>query len=288
MKSKIELKNITVTIEEIGPKEAAEILSKNLACQRHIRPSHIKYIAREMSENRWVTNGDTIVFSDSDKLINGQNRMTAVVKSGTTQQFIVVRGIPESAFHTIDRNAVRTHADLNQIAGKNIPGYRSSVCGVLWKHERAASRDGSINMFDRPDYEDLDEIDKKNSNAIEISHQFTSAANKTLGLPPSITGACFVLIANKRGIADAQEFVTRLINGDMLAVGNPILVLRNTLVADQVATAKLPPFIKMAMVIKGFNLWKSGKTGVRLKITYSLGGMENGKFVKGESFPQIQ
>ena len=46
-----------------------------------------------MRNGLWELNGAAIVIDEFGNLIDGQHRLSAVVESGTTQQFVVVRNV---------------------------------------------------------------------------------------------------------------------------------------------------------------------------------------------------
>ena len=47
----------------------------------------------EMQDGKWRLNGKTICFDSTGRLLNGQHRLSAVVRSGVTLTTVVVRGL---------------------------------------------------------------------------------------------------------------------------------------------------------------------------------------------------
>lgn len=97
---------------------------------RRQRPSNIKRFAAAMVASNWVLTGDTIKFSKSGQLIDGQNRLKACVRSEKSFRTHVVFGVADDAFSRIDSGASRTNPDTLQIAG--VPYYTIVAPAVRW------------------------------------------------------------------------------------------------------------------------------------------------------------
>lgn len=105
---------------EVTPALAAEWLAKHNTRNRPKKRHSIAGFARDMLANRWCPNHQGIAFAASDgALIDGQNRLFAIVESGRPQWMMVFRNVPEkiegieaTVMETIDRGVARTIADV--------------------------------------------------------------------------------------------------------------------------------------------------------------------------------
>jgi len=102
-------------VEKITPAKARLFLDKRDAeHQRKIRPGLVSSYTASMKAGHWVLSPDPICFDDKGRLINAQHRLSAVIESGTTQEFMVCRGLAERCANgvytidVIDRQTVRT------------------------------------------------------------------------------------------------------------------------------------------------------------------------------------
>lgn len=87
-----------VSVEQIGPKEAAEILGRGLSPRRRferVNQRRIAGLARQMADGAWELSPDPIKISEAGLLINGRIRLMAVVESGTTIKSTVIRGLSD-------------------------------------------------------------------------------------------------------------------------------------------------------------------------------------------------
>jgi len=108
--------NLTAAFELVTPQLAAQYLEKK-APNRNLTKSHCQNLTRVMDASLFQTTHQGIAFDEEDRLIDGQNRLTAIVKSGKAMTLLVTRGLPYEAIEVIDKHRVRTLAHLLQIQG---------------------------------------------------------------------------------------------------------------------------------------------------------------------------
>ena len=78
----------------ITPEIAAQLLRNTDANPRTATPACVHKYAQDMLKEFWTEGGsDMIVIDENDSVINGQNRLRAVVESETTQKFWVLQGV---------------------------------------------------------------------------------------------------------------------------------------------------------------------------------------------------
>jgi len=106
-----EIKKILVT-----PELAKEYLSHNTS-NRVLNKRYIGKYVNEMKKGLWTLSNDAIIFSESGVLLNGQHRLTAVVQSGVTCEFLVGFGFPESTFNVLDSGKARSGGDVFRCNG---------------------------------------------------------------------------------------------------------------------------------------------------------------------------
>ena len=83
---------LSITVEIITPSEAQAYLNNN-AKHRPIKDKKVAEYMEEMREGHWKLNGKTICFDRNGRLLNGQHRLSAVVRSGVSLTTVVVRGL---------------------------------------------------------------------------------------------------------------------------------------------------------------------------------------------------
>lgn len=103
--------HITVSIEWITPEIAEEYLSANKS-NRRINKHHLARLCNTLAAGDMTLNGETIIFSIDKRLLDGQHRLTACVRERRAFACLVVRGIEDDAFDTIDGGLVRGVHDV--------------------------------------------------------------------------------------------------------------------------------------------------------------------------------
>lgn len=126
-----------VQMETITPAKARRMLESNYEHQRHLRSSHVERLAQQMERGLFDgQNGQTIVLNGSDRLIDGQHRLAAIVQSGKPQKILIVRGASSKAFETIDNiEAARTIENYYEIHGQEHAKVSSQVARWVYNYE---------------------------------------------------------------------------------------------------------------------------------------------------------
>lgn len=101
---------------QVTPAFAAQLLQKNFSTNRNIARSVVARYAREMGQGNWGV-GASLSFSSEGYLVDGQHRLSAVVKAGIEVPFLITTGIPSDSYRTFDQSLQRSAAHLLTIGG---------------------------------------------------------------------------------------------------------------------------------------------------------------------------
>ena len=107
---------ITAQVETITPSIAKELLSMNDE-NRKVTPGNVIKIEKALEAGEWQVSGQTIIVSETGRLLDGQHRLHAVLNTGINMQHLVCRGISDTAFKVIDTGKGRTGGDALSILG---------------------------------------------------------------------------------------------------------------------------------------------------------------------------
>ena len=83
---------LRLSLEKVTPDTAQMWLTK-MPKNRNIRPGDVARYARDMSSGKWGLAGDPVRFDKDGNLIDGQHRLQAIIRSDTTQEMVVIRGL---------------------------------------------------------------------------------------------------------------------------------------------------------------------------------------------------
>src|SRR5216684_5104576 len=88
----------TSVVIEVDPKTAEHILAERNKGNRPPKPNKVHQFSADMTRSRWGLTGDTIKFGTDGRLLDGQNRLSAGVRSGKSFRTHVVFGIDPGLF----------------------------------------------------------------------------------------------------------------------------------------------------------------------------------------------
>jgi len=114
----------------VTPQLAAELLCLNMENNRRIDEARVKQWANIMRQGDWAYS-DPIKFSDDGKMIDGQHRLSAVIKVGEAQPFAFLIGYDKKSAETLDQGKKRTAKDIANIRGLNIGHRQIAVMRML-------------------------------------------------------------------------------------------------------------------------------------------------------------
>jgi hypothetical protein len=252
---------VDVRIETINPEVAKSYLAKS-GKNRHITKDHLDGLVRDMKNDQWVFNGDPIRFN-GDKLIDGQHRLTALIQSGKTFDFVVVRELPREAFDTIDIGKKRTTADYLSIAGESY----SHLLAPAARYYLAYKRYQNLNTKEPITNADKLNIIRATPQLASYVHGYASSGRLPIKVSVSLLAALHLLFWEKNRAA-ADEFMEGFIRGSDLANRDPRLPARNWIIRKP--PLRGGPYIPWRiaignLIIRAWNAWRSGETLVKVQ-----------------------
>lgn len=216
------MNTIHTSIEDITPERAEAYLACNTN-NRRLRRAHVERLASDITADRWVFNGSTIVFNGDGTLLDGQHRLAAIVLANKPVTMTVVRGVSKSAMPTIDANVPRTAADAFTLNGV---GYASRVAAGA--RLLIALRDGAYSTNRKTSNSELIEFLKRHPRLEEAAAMSDPVR---LIIPSSVVVPWFYLarvVCRMEPEADAALSV--LLTGVPAYPGDPIHVFRERVI----------------------------------------------------------
>jgi len=263
------MSNPTPTWETIDPKQAEQMLRQNVV-NRHVREQKVKQYMRDMVNDRWnEETGEPIIFDTEGNLVDGQHRLTALLKAGKTMKFLVVRGVNKRAQRTINTGAPRTVADQLHIEqGQPNAALLAAIARNVYRIENDMMAGGTTISTE----EILDTIERHP----ELAHSTEIAAASRGGrsltpIAPNILGAGHWMIREVNGQAEADMFIWRVINLQQEREGSPVLALARRCNEIKRQQQRVPHRWFLSMLIKTWNYDVEGKSVMKIS-TYSKSG----------------
>ena len=222
----------------IGPEEAKFLLKLNVR-NRKMKDYHLNSLAKDMSsesnwyedKSAWIFNAQPISFDVNGHLINGQNRLSAIIKSNKILIIKTFFNTDSETFKVYDtgknKNATKI-LDLMSISdpskAANIVKLHKSVTTGKGFSENVVKQSRRSMPNEDVYYSYLN--DPKVVKSIQFVKKHCKNANKVLD---STCIAGYHRIFSDKSEEDANEFIEKLCNGFGLESNSPILALRKRL-----------------------------------------------------------
>jgi hypothetical protein len=245
--------------ELITPEIAERYLESN-AGNRPLSSARLDAYVQMMLQKRWVENPHGVVFSANGRLIDGQHRLAAIVKSGVSCVMWVARDAIEGTERVIDMGCPRRIGQqLRYLYGWEKGKERAAICKLYMSLEEARRV--------RPNHFDI--------NSVMLSDQ--GAFDWAIGIPkrPSMSrvftkSAIIAPLAwlHRVHANDAKEFFAGVMTGVNLEFGAPALALRARIVAETSSGSAAPGLLELC-TLAAFRAFVERRT---LQKLYPAGG----------------
>ena len=278
MKSKFNIpEEITVAVEVITPSVAKQMLEGNVD-NRKLRKFRVNQYADAIKRGMWDIQNDAITISKTGRLLNGQHRLTAIVEADTPVQCLVLRGVDDSTYASIDAGLSRNVNDalLQAVGGGVNVSHISPIAKML------IAFDCGINIFDTNamslvQRQDVVDYVQKNNEMLEWGKNIGAKADTAVGGVRTAWGVFAILAASKHGKDKVEEFINLVIDGVGLKPGDAPLALRNWLSRQRGQLARTATKTNIAVFVGNFNKWM---THEKISVVRPYGGT-------WENFPEV-
>lgn len=255
----------------ITPQVAENFLKKN-TMNRPPSADVVNEYARQMAAGLWFEEtGESIKVTAEGILIDGQQRLMAIIKSGVALRFLITE-VTEDAFKYIDTGKKRTAADLFASSGVN--NYTHIAAGL--KRYTMLKRGMSIGYSQSP----AGLIKAKISNSELFSlycsqpdvyqgahHNASSWYGKSGRLMQKSEIIGYYLFFRDIDIDDSFRFLDMLFVMNNVPHDSPIILLRSRLSEDRVNTRfKISGQVKTMLMLRTWNYYRKNETVKTLQI----------------------
>lgn len=250
----------------ITPDVAAEILDTRNKNNRPRTTTEVKKLAAHMASENWKLTGDTIKFSVSGRLLDGQHRLSACVQSEEPFRTHVIFGIDDDAFDFLDAGKKRTPAHVLSIAGYKNAGRLAAATrwAYLIETKRAKNRDtldpNKILTLVRERYSSLEEF-------IGIGQ----AVNRLNSLVPDAIAAALIYHFSRKNPEKAVLFAEGWMSG---AYGGRFKVFdklsKKLRELHDASSGRVNDVVRAALIVRAWNAFAEGRVGTSSDFEWAL------------------
>jgi len=256
----IDGQTITLEFVEVGPDLAAEWLKLN-DNNRNTKKGNLSKITRAMELDEFRFVGDPVRFDDTGRLIDGQHRLIAIRRSGTSQTLLVMRGFHPEAQLYVDQGSGRQPGDQVQISKLTEKSARdwASIArlAIRWDAE-----DLTTNILVPSNPEIVAFCSEHKDQMARAVAAAKAQYSRVRGRVP-VAGAVH-FFAEEIDTALCHEFFRKLASGAELAVGDPVFALRDALLKRK-DRDRLTTLEELALYVSAWNSKRAGRVVQRLQ-----------------------
>lgn len=268
---------MTITYEDqvvVSPELAKQWLDSNQD-NRSLREAKIRGMVRDIQAGRWHYTGESIKFDTDGFLLDGQHRLTAIVRAGVPVTLSVHRGLQPIAREFIDSGTPRSAADVLKFHG--FPRYRSQIATVArldrwWRqpgNRFVTPSSISLSPFTKSE---LTEWADKHQDVIEnVIPKSLRLSDKRTGITGATAGPVGFALWRTTSVSpyDAERFWSAMETNSTDGPGDPRYALMKTLQNKQLEAAKSPSF-QLYLFFKAWNEFRYGVSDPKGRVYYRV------------------
>jgi len=246
----------------LTPSLARLLLARN-PDNRRVSADVIEKYARDIVNNNWPFNGQTISISKDGFLNDGQHRCEAVLLAGESIRVVFVFGLDRETRFTVDQGKTRIAGDYLGMHGFTDPTALAAAASMLFQYRQYGRLSFETRL--RPTKGEVLAIVASTPGLLDATTRVHKRGSHTVG-GRSLLGFCLFAFAERAGVTAATEFMDSLTDGAGLPARSPILYVRNRL-ADM--RGRLNVNEKAELIFRG---WNAHRRGQHPKVLPILGG----------------
>ncbi len=276
---------VTGEIMEIGPDEARTMLAANPMNRNPSTPTVDAY-CRAMINGEWQFIGDPIRLNDDGEILDGQQRLMAVKDSGTTQTFLVIRGLLSDSRLVMDQGRPRTARDNLKMQDVAAYADKATIAALLLRWEMGSMGNNHVKLQNNEVYEFV----MANNDLLGRAVNQAKVLRREISMAKGAAGATFFR-AHKIHVFAAAHFFDHLATGMGLDAGDPILTLRGTIIRNKAikgsGTRRIASAEELYYIVRAWNAFCRGELLQKLQLPATGVALGAEHFRLTEPLPEV-
>lgn len=243
----------------VTPSLAKKWLAKNTDENRNPKRSKIPMFVRDMKAGEWDSEtGETLKFDEDGWLLDGQNRLYAVIAYGRPVKFDIATGLKRKTMRVLDTGSARTASDALKISGSTSRTRAASIVRwvILWDGGVFTSRGGgTVGRANPTNSEILDRFNAEPGAFDAATRRADDCSHRRLcnGSSAGVAHYLFSRIDTEY----TQRYFDQFISGANLPEKSPILALRSRF--TRIRIDRITPAEQLALFVRSWNVWRKDK-----------------------------
>ena len=219
------LQDLNLTLELITPTLAKDMLKKNTN-NRPVNNRQVELYSADMENNEWQVEAcQPIILDDNQRILDGQHRLHAIVRSNTTHFMLIKRGTPVDVRAVLDTGLGRTASHEATMQGIPNSSKMTRTAQFLLRHDTYGLRNAASSS---PKIINRDVVDfvKEHQNSLEYA--LGRIGNIKIGPVGSALIVPTFYLSYKEDEDKAEHFMEEFLNEEESSI-HQIITLKNLL-----------------------------------------------------------
>ncbi|MBT2748371.1 MULTISPECIES: hypothetical protein [unclassified Lysobacter] len=221
---------------------------------RPIRHKAVSQYACDMTGGQWKSTGESIKFSKSGRLLDGQHRLSAIVEADAIIDVVVNTGLEDGSFDVIDTGRHRTGSDILTIDGISLSEARTAAAalpmivnfsrGLLAHSSARPTNQAQLDFWKQHPY-------------VQPASRYAALLPKRY---PPISHAKAMFLHWRFAQIDpeaAEDFLSALFTGGHLSMTESIYHLRAKLMESRMQGVPIRDGVQIHACFKAWNLYRA-------------------------------
>jgi hypothetical protein len=241
----------------VTPEMAQVMMERNTDDEWHNRPHSEKGLRRYVHAMKrgWRLTGETIIFSKSGRLLNGQHRLMASIESGESFPVLAVFGVDDDVFKFMDIGIARSASHIFSI--ENIPNANNvaAAARLLYGYKTRQNWEGRALDVENDTLLDFYRRHDRLQEALSPARELYADR-----LMPIRWGAFCFYICAEQNRAQATEFFEQVASGiGLTRKSSPAFMIRKKLLENaRSSSERLSETLMGAYLVQAWNAHRTG------------------------------
>lgn len=244
---------VTSAVELVTPALAEKWLA-NMAQNRNLSENAVLAYAEDMEAGRWEVTNQGIGFDSAGKLIDGQHRLKAVILAGVDVRMLVTRGLAPDAMERVDTGRKRSVSDMLGLAGYTNTAKLVAAINII---RMAYANRATTTTRGR-----VDEVLLLKPYSEQLQWVTSQTTVKGLSVGPLMAALVMAMPLGEAKVKEAQD---KLWSGVGLEAENPMLTLRNFLLANAGSKTRATNLVVFRKSLRAIEAYVAGEKMQKLQ-----------------------
>lgn len=234
---------------------------------RNLNEKVVRTYVRDMISGAWLLTGEGIKFATDGSLLDGQHRLTAIVRAGVTVPMFVMRGVSPEAQRVMDTGKKRTAADALSVLGEQNPAQLAATVRLALGVESGFADPGN---FD-PTHTEVQDFVLAHPEIRSAVHFIRPLVRRT-DCPPSVAAYTYWVLSGIDTF-EAANFWVAMAEKVGLNSGDPVIALSNRFAEVRRIRQTLSKSVYLSLVYRAWNARRKGQEMRMIRVNSPTGGV---------------